>query len=275
MNTSPYLNNNALTLPEDGHFQVMVSFPLQVLATYLWPVPTTFARHKQQARWSILTIWLSGLLLITGVGAYIWGRLPTLNRGIENLSLHHLNPQILTPASVIALALTPPLLILGWTLALHLLARTQEGRGSYHVQLYSMQIIATPPVLLLITTTLLLSVAPNMATPLRLPLAAIAILLSLYSFLLCLPSLMGVQQLSRKQAIICLVIILTVALLLIFFMDTFSSNHTSGGGGERSTKKPKNWHARYCSYCGFSLQVYDRLHDTHTQICPRCGQTLS
>ncbi|GER91241.1 hypothetical protein KDW_54030 [Dictyobacter vulcani] len=276
MNASPYLNDNALVLPADGHLQALVFFPLQVLITYLWPVPATFARHKEHARWSILTVWLGCFALTTGLGACIWGRLPALNQGLKDISFNHLIPQPLAPAVVITLTLLAPLLILGWTLALHFLAHTQQGRGSYHTQLYSVLVIATPPVLLLIATTLLLSIAPNMATQLRLPLTAMAILLTLYSFLLCLPSLMGVQQLSRGKAIICLVTVLTVALLLVFFTDLFSSHNTSdGGGGGRSFKKPKNWHARYCPHCGFSLQVYDRLHDTPTHICPRCGQPLS
>jgi hypothetical protein len=167
-------------------------------------------------------------------------------------------------------------LILAWAFALHFLAHAQQGQGSYRAQLYSVLIIGTPLALMLLATALLLSIAPALAAIIRIPIIAVGILLLLYSFLLLIPSLMGVQQLSAGKALTCLVIILTVALLLFFISDIFDSNQTSHGGGGNNNFKSvkKNPRARFCSSCGFSLEVYDRLRDTPVQSCPRCGTPL-
>ncbi len=258
----------------------LFAFPFVAFSTYLWPTPTAFARHRDQASAGVLASLLALLAAITAVLAYAWGRVPSLSRGMQALSQNHLTPRPLSMALVITLALLLPLLALAFAGILHYAARQQKGQGTYGAQLYSLLAIGTPFVLLCVATTLLLSLVPGLGAVLRIPLTAIALLMLLYNLLLLLPALMGVQGLSMKQAAICLLSLLVVTLLLVFLFNLFGDYDTSshGGGnrsGDRSFKKVKYRNERLCPRCGFSLAVYDQLRDVPVQACPRCGNPLA
>ncbi|GAC1509148.1 MAG: hypothetical protein NVS2B12_24920 [Ktedonobacteraceae bacterium] len=257
----------------------LLAFPLIVLATYAWPIPTTFARHKEHATWSVLVALLVLQALVASALLYAWGRVPTLKLGIEALSMNHLTPQPLAPALVVILALVLPLLAPGFAGALHSVARAQRGQGSYRVQLYSILVIEAAPVLLLVTTALVLTAMPLLGIVARLPLACITFVLVSYSLLLTLLSLMGVQKLSAGKSLLCLSSVLIVVLLLVALAAVFDANisHPDGGGGNGSFKKERHGPARTCTRCGFSLEIYDRLHQNQTaaQNCPKCGYPLA
>ncbi len=272
MNVDQTVRDNARLL--SANTKVFLSFPLMVLATYFWPMPATFARQKEHATWSIIIVLLSVFTVITGICIYVWGRLATLSQGVRILSLNRLDPHPFSLLNTGILTLMVPFLILAWAFALHILAHMQQGRGSYRAQAYSVLIIETPLILMLVSTVLLLSVAPTIGEAIRIPFTAISLLLLVYNIFLLLPSLMGVQHLSAKQALLCLLVILTVCLLLVIYSDSSSTHSTSQGSGDRHFKRTKNQHARYCSHCGFSLDVYDQLHETLTQSCPKCGKPL-
>ncbi|WP_136625283.1 hypothetical protein [Dictyobacter kobayashii] len=203
------------------------------------------------------------------------GRVATLNSGIQNLNVPTLTPHPLERGLVITLTLGVPLLIIALAGAAHILAHMQKGQGRYCVQLYSVLVIETPLLIMLFGSMLFLSLAPTLGGVARIPLAIVAILLFLYSVLLLVPSLMGVQQLSVKDAIICVFLILIVVLFIFMLSDNFDSNNAHGGGSSSSNyKRSKSRKARFCTQCGFSLEVYDRLHNALTQSCPRCGKPL-
>ncbi len=274
MNVSPSVRDNALAQLPDKYTRTFLSFPVMVLVVYLWPTPATFTRQKEHATWSNLIVLLSVFTLITGMCIYVWGRLPSLNRGIQLLSLYHLAPHPFSLLGTTMLTLLIPFLILAWAFALHTLAHMQQGQGTYRAQVYGVLVIETPLLLMLVTTMFLLSVAPAIGVAIRIPFAIISLLLLVYSVLLLLPCLMGVQQLSARKAIICLMVILTVCLLLVIYSDSSTAHSTSGGSGDHQFKRARNQHKRFCSHCGFSLEVYDQLHKTPTQSCPKCGTPL-
>ncbi|MBA2682661.1 MAG: YIP1 family protein [Ktedonobacteraceae bacterium] len=279
--TPPPWSNAAATAQPPSFLLALFSFPLVVLTTYAWPTSTTFARHKNSADRGVLVILLALLAGVTGICAYAWGRLPTLDRGIEALSINRLVPHSLSLTLVMFLSLLPPLLLLAWAGALHYVARTQQGQGTYRMQLYSALVIETPLVLFLIAVALLLFVAPPIGTIARVPFAAAGLLLVLYSLLLYVPSLMTVQNLSARKSWLCLVSVLVVVLLLVVFVsmlfgDWDTSSNRGGSGNRHFKRKRSSGRERTCPHCGFSLEVYDQLHRTAlTQSCPRCGGPLA
>ncbi len=263
----------------DADLLALLSFPLVVLATYAWPTPATFARHKNQASWGVLIILLALLATIAGSIAYVWGRLPSLSQGIASLSLNHVAPHQLSIALVIILALGVPLLALAFAGTLHYIAHTQQGQGTYHAQLYSLLVIETPLALLLLIVIGLLCIAPTLGNIARIPFAGAGLLLLLYSLLLYVPSLMGIQSLSVGKSLLCLVSVLVIVLLLVVFVHMlFESSDTSNnhGRGDRHFKRKRNGRERICPHCNFSLEVHDQLHRTAlAQSCPRCGSPLA
>lgn len=275
MNSDLYSGYNSHADRPLSFLPALFSFPLLVLMAYVWPTPTTFARQKAHAHWSVIIILLSLLATLTGIFSYAWGRLLSLNQGIQALSLNHLSPHSLTLRFALILAMLAPLLLLTFAAVLHMAARSQQGKGTYRAQLYSVVIIETPLVLLLSIGAILLFIAPSMGTITRIPFAVAALLLVLYSLLLLVPSLMGIQHLSGKQAALCLVSLLIVTLIVVIFFEISDGNQTSTANGSgKSTFRWKKGQGRFCPYCGFSLAVYDKLHDTVTQSCPKCGKAL-
>jgi hypothetical protein len=281
MNADPYARyNNTLPPTPPARSQqesALFSFPFAVLLAYVYPTPTTFARQKRDLVASNVLFCLV-LFLLTGLCGYLWGRLPALNSGITILSFAHLVPHPLTIAAVVALAVVTTGGVLAFAGALHWLAHAQQGQGKYRAQLYSVLVIATPPLLLGFAVVLLLCIAPSLALLIRLPFVVILCLLFVYSLLLHVPALMGIQQLKIWQAVLC-VALLVVAVLLVFMLpNLFDSNHDgngNNGSGDRRFTKPRRGKARFCPHCGFSLEVYDQLHkEAPTQLCPKCGRSL-
>ncbi len=278
MYTDPYAYRNTFvppSKPASGPVGALLSFPFIVLTAYCWPTPTTFARQKSDPVGSNMLVCL-GLLLVTGLYASLWGRLPSLRNGIATLSFGRLLPQPLSAVQILFLAFVTPGLILAFAGILHWLAHMQGGQGKYRAQLYSVLVIATPPILLVSIMLLLLSVLPDVALLIRVPFISAALLLFIYSLFLHVPALMGVQQLKAWQAVFCMAVIVVVVLLVFLIPDMFSDSHDNhGGGGDSHSTRPRNRKARFCPYCGFSLEVYDQLHTTSTQTCPKCGKSLT
>lgn len=280
--TMPPYPSAAATMPEPSFLAALFSFPFVVLATYAWPVPATFARHKSAASWSVLVVLVALLTMVTGILAYVWGRLPTLDQGIEALSVNRVTPHPLSFALVITLAFAAPIFLLAWVTVLHYVAHTQQGQGSYRAQLYSTLVIETPLVLFLVIVALLLFVVPTLGSIARVPFVIIGILLSLYNLLLFVPSLMAIQGLSAEKALTCMISVVVIVLLLVaivsilFESDGNASNNQQGGSSNRYRGNRRRRRERICPHCGFSLEVYDQLHRTAlTQSCPRCGDPLA
>lgn len=71
----------------------LLAFPFTALKMFVWPGPATFAKEKDRVGGgTVLFLLLVGGAL-TGLFAYLWGRLSRLAPGIENLSAGRVVPQ--------------------------------------------------------------------------------------------------------------------------------------------------------------------------------------
>lgn len=273
----------------------LLAFPLLALKIYLLPSPATFTREKERAGWLALFLLLLSGAALTGAGAYLWGRIPSLNLGITELSMDRLTPQPLTSGFCIFLAISVPVLFFFLESILRWAAKKLGGTGAFRAQIYTGLLIEAPLFVFVAAAAAILIYNPTYGSSLRLVFAGVAAAFLLYGFLLHMFAVMAVQQISAGKALLSIALILVMLIVLVVLLaalgesssdsqgsgshatkDSSSRQEPSGGesadGGnnEGSSRKRPSW-ARYfmCPACGQHLTLPASLVKANPP-CPRC-----
>ncbi len=254
----------------------LLAFPFTALKMFVWPGPATFAKEKDRVGGgTVLFLLLVGGAL-TGLFAYLWGRLSRLAPGIENLSAGRVVPQPLSTGICVALAVGVPFLFLLLESLLYWVAKKQGGKlSSVRAQLYTGLLIEAPLYVLVVALAFVLLSRPDLASSSRLIFAVVAGAFLLYSLLLHVFAVMAVHQMGAGKAMLC------VALTVVALGDQASGGGEGsrsagdyewfGGDSERSRQAPARGTRLRCPDCG--LMVPAALGQPG-MACPRCGTPM-
>jgi hypothetical protein len=285
----------------------LLAFPFLSFKMFVWPGPATFAREKDRAgRGAVFYLLLVGAVLV-GVLAFLWGRVPRLTPGIENLSAGRVVPHPLSVGACASLAVGIPLLFLLLEGILYWVARKRGGqRSSVRAQLYTGLLIEAPLYALVVAFALLLLYRPDLGSSARLLFAIVAGAFLLYSLLLHIFAVMAVHRIGAGKAVLCvaLIVVLLAAVVVVVVVALLalgedggnrsgSSSHASGGDHKKESNQVRSsgdhtfeWHEintqgyrghragvtlLFCTNCGLQLPVaLGQLGST----CPRCGAPM-
>lgn len=283
----------------------LLAFPFTALKMFVWPGPATFAKEKDRVGGgTVLFLLLVGGAL-TGLFAYLWGRLSRLAPGIENLSAGRVVPQPLSTGICVALAVGVPFLFLLLESLLYWVAKKQGGKlSSVRAQLYTGLLIEAPLYVLVVALAFVLLSRPDLASSSRLIFAVVAGAFLLYSLLLHVFAVMAVHQMGAGKAMLCValtVVALAAVVVALMALGESSSDSQSGGSGhshasggnqasgggegsrsagayewfggdsERSRQAPARGTRLRCPNCG--LMVPAALGQPG-MACPRCGTPM-
>ena len=217
---------------------------------------------------------------ITGVLAYLWGRVSQLTPGIEKLSAGRLVPQPLSVGVCAGLAVSVPLLFLLLEGLLYWVAKKQGSqRSSLRAHLYTGLLIEAPLYALVVAIALVLVSRPDLGSSARLLFAAVATALLLYSLLLHVFAVMAVHRVGAGKAMLCValtvVALAAVVVALVVAGETEgsrsgSSSHASGSDHTGENKRDgSSGDGQFEWFQGEGANRQDRGVVTHL-VCPNC-----
>ncbi len=266
----------------------LLAFPFLSLKMFVWPGPATFAKEKDRVGGSAIFFLLLVGAAITGVLAYLWGRVARLTPGIENLSAGRVVPQPLSAAVYAGLAVGVPLLFLFLECMLYWMAKKRGGqRSSLRAQLYTGLLIEAPLFAFLVALALVLLYRPDLGSSARLLFAAVAGAFLLYSLLLHVFAVMAVHRVGAGKAMLC--VVLTVVILAVVVVALMavgenadnrneSSSRTSGRGQKGGSPRDGSSDGGELERDAFrDVAEGDGRRDSargSRLLCPNCGQQL-
>lgn len=243
-------SNTPQQMPHRPALLALFAFPFLSLKMYLLPSPASFAKEQDRVGWSTLWMLLLVFTVVVGAMTWAWGRLPRLTQGISLLTLGHVTPQPLSIGVCIALAVAAPLVLLLVVAFMHWVAKQMGGKGTYRAQCYTVLLVGMVPLLVIAVLFFALNSNPLLGNSQRLIFAAVVIAIVLYSFLLHILAVMGVQQLGFGKAFVAavsvLIVVVILALLVMAPDGIFDSSSSQGGANSYSTNAGRRrWRSRY------------------------------
>ena len=264
----------------------LLAFPFLSLKMFVWPGPATFAKEKDRAGGGAVFFLLLVGAAMTGVLAYLWGRVSRLTPGIEQLSAGRVVPQPLSAGVCASLAVGVVVLFLLLEGLLYWVAKKQGGqRSSLRAQLYTGLLIEAPLYALVVAIALVLLSRPDLGSSARLLFAAVAAALLLYSLLLHVFAVMAVHQVGAGKALLCVALsVVALAAVVVALLasgeneGSRSGSSSQASGGDQQRVGPGDgsagsyWVGSYQQ--GFGGSDRRAGGKAPLLVCPTCAQWL-
>lgn len=212
---------------------VACAFPWQAMKVCMMPSADRLAQEGRNARWGVIWLYLCALMLLTGVLAFLDGRIPLLRAATT---------RPLLPGIVFGVTIALPLVFFLHTGIMQFMAKRYHGNANFLVQCYTILLIALPLVTLGDILGLVLLVNPPLSSALHSVLIFFGLALIAYCLILQGLVEVGIHGVSGDEAFIIvlvpflsiLALIAIVALVFVLEDVPIFEGISSGKGGSSS-----------------------------------------
>src|SRR5215469_235668 len=221
--------NTAVTAPPSSGEALFHFYP-HSFYVLLRPSPASFAEVASNTRWAAVWLQITFMTLITGLLAFLWGRL-SLFTPATTLT----RPLPISSALIVTIAVPVMFFIIGGiTFAI---AKALDGKGTFLAQTYTTLLLYVPIFILGMIAVIVSLHVPVLGSILVL----LDLLLLIYSIVLQVFSMMAVHSISPWKAIL-IVLLQTIAIIAIVLVIAFvffvaSSDSNSSDSSSSSSNK--------------------------------------
>ncbi|GHO49474.1 YIP1 family protein [Ktedonospora formicarum] len=209
-NIDAYASDIALLPPE------IRRLPLQCLKVVVKPGTRTLLEVMDQARWSMICVQLTALLLLVSVIDYLFYLLRTL----KHTSMLQSIWSFASESGVVVNVLAIPFFMLVGIGVLHWLTYLLGGRGKFLTMLYTNLLFQVPLLLL----SAIINDIPGIISFgeiswIAIACSVISIAIQLYTAVLQALALKAVHGLSQSRAVVCVLLLVLFSLPLVIFLS--------------------------------------------------------